>query len=151
RGRSLSRLMPPNGSLPTRPQTPLKNPSKSGGLLGANRHPFVQINRGYHGPRTGDCMTTDTFDWGSIPYETWKEFAALAGSEERHAKFAAAKFRGCTNTQAAREAGYGAGGGTSTRSEGYRVARSNKVNQILALAAAEAGGGYDGTLTKQES
>jgi hypothetical protein len=91
-----------------------------------------------------------TFDYGSIPYETWKEFAATVGADERHLKFAAAKFRGCTNTQAAREAGFGPGGGTSTRSEGYRVARSNKINQLLALAAAEAGGGYDGTLSKQE-
>jgi hypothetical protein len=96
-------------------------------------------------------MTADTFDWGSIPYETWMEFARTVGADERHAKFAAAKFRKCTNTQAAREAGFGVGSGTSTRSEGYRVARSNKVNQLLALAAAEAGGGYDGTLTKQES
>jgi hypothetical protein len=96
-------------------------------------------------------MTADTFDYGSIPYETWKEFAATVGADERALKFAAAKFRGCTNTQAARESGFGVGSETSTRSEGYRVARSNKVNQLLALAAAEAGGGYDGSLTKQES
>jgi hypothetical protein len=96
-------------------------------------------------------MTTDTFDYGAIPYETWKEFAAICGADDRHIKFAAAKFRNCTNTQAAREAGYGAKGGASTRSEGYRLARSNKINQLLALAAAEAGSGYDGTLTKQES
>jgi hypothetical protein len=96
-------------------------------------------------------MKTDDFDWGSIAYETWMEFAAVAGADERHAKFAAAKFRKCTNTQAAREAGFGTGNDQSTRSEGYRVARSNKINQLLAMASAEAGGGYDGTLTRQES
>ena len=50
-----------------------------------------------------------------------------------------------------RESGFGTGNDQSTRSEGYRVARSNKVNQLLALAAAEAGGGYDGTLSKPEA
>jgi len=96
-------------------------------------------------------MEKDAFDYGSLPYETWKEFAATVGADERHLKFAAAKFRGCTNTEAARQSGFGVGSETSTRSEGYRVARSNKVNQLLALAAAEAGGGYDGTLSKQEA
>src|SRR5215831_1545605 len=96
-------------------------------------------------------MEKDAFDYGSLPYETWKEFAATVGAYERQLKFAAAKFRGCTNTEAARQSGFGVGSETSTRSEGYRVARSNKVNQLLALAAAEAGGGYDGTLSKQEA
>jgi hypothetical protein len=96
-------------------------------------------------------MTADTFDWGQIPYETWMEFARMAGADERHAKFAAAKFRHCTNTEAARQAGFGTANDQSTRSEGYRVSRSNKINQILALAAAEAGGGCDGTLDKREA
>jgi hypothetical protein len=66
-------------------------------------------------------MTADTFDYGSIPYETWKEFAATVGADERHLKFAAAKFRGCTNTQAAREAGFGVG---SERVHAVRVTES---------------------------
>jgi hypothetical protein len=37
------------------------------------------------------------------------------------------------------------------RTEGYRLSRTNKINQLLALAAAEAGGGYDGTLSPTEA
>jgi hypothetical protein len=96
-------------------------------------------------------MENDTFDWGQLPSDWWLQTAKEIGADERHAKFAAAKHRGCSNTEAARLAGYGTGGAESTRSEGYRVSRSNKVNQLLALAAAEAGGGYDGSLTKQEA
>jgi hypothetical protein len=84
-------------------------------------------------------MTADTFDWGQIPYETWMEFARMAGADERNAKFAAAKFRGCTNTEAARQGGYGRGGGTSTRSEGYRVARSNKIKRPARLVGKHQG------------
>ncbi len=96
-------------------------------------------------------MENDTFDWGQLPAEWWLETSKQIGADERHAKFAAAKFRNCSNTEAARLSGFGTGGAESTRSEGYRVSRSNKVTQLLALAAAEAGGGYDGTLTKQEA
>jgi hypothetical protein len=96
-------------------------------------------------------MENDTFDWGQLPSDWWLQTAREIGADERQAKFAAAKFRNCSNSEAARLAGYGAGGAESTRSEGYRVSRSNKVTQLLALAAAEAGGGYDGSLTKQEA
>jgi hypothetical protein len=96
-------------------------------------------------------MEKDDFDWGQLPYEWWIETGKTVGADIRHLKFAAAKFRKCTNTQAAREAGFGTGNDQSTRSEGYRVARSNKINQLLALAAVEAGGGYDGTLSQQEA
>lgn len=96
-------------------------------------------------------MEKDNFDWGQLPYEWWIETGKTVGADIRHCKFAAVKHRGGTNTEAARLAGFGGGTEGSTRSEGYRVARSNKVNQLLALAAAEAGGGYDGTLTKQGS
>jgi hypothetical protein len=47
--------------------------------------------------------------------------------------------------------GFGGGSEGSTRSEGYRLFRSNKINQLLAMATAESGTGYDGTVTKQES
>jgi hypothetical protein len=96
-------------------------------------------------------MENDIFDWGQLPSDWWLQTAKEIGADERHAKFAAAKHRGCSNTEAARLSGYGTGGAESTRSEGYRVSRSNKVTQLLALAAAEAGGGYDGSLTRQEA
>lgn len=96
-------------------------------------------------------MENDVFDWGQLPSEWWLETAREIGADIRHAKFAASKHRGASNTQAARESGFGTGGAESTRSEGYRVSRSNKVTQLLALATAEAGGGYDGTLSRQEA
>src|SRR5437588_206939 len=91
------------------------------------------------------------FDYGELSRDWWVETAKQCGASEKHAKFAAAKHRGATNTDAARSAGFGRGSEASVRSEGYRLARSNKIMQLLALAAAEAGGGYDGTLTRGES
>jgi hypothetical protein len=96
-------------------------------------------------------MENDIFDWGELASEWWLQTAKEIGADVRHAKFAAAKHRNCSNTEAARLSGFGKGGAESTRSEGYRVSRSNKVTQLLALAAAEAGGGYDGTLSRQEA
>jgi hypothetical protein len=94
---------------------------------------------------------TDQFDWGELGSGWWLDAAKSIGASERHARFACCKHSGKTNTQSAREAGYGTGGEGSTRSEGYRLFRSNKVSQLLAMAVAESGGGYDGTVTKQES
>jgi hypothetical protein len=96
-------------------------------------------------------MDNDIFDWGQLPSDWWLQTAQEIGADVRHAKFAAAKFRNCSNTEAARLSGFGTGGAESTRSEGYRVARSNKVNQLLALASAQAGGGPDGSLTRSEA
>lgn len=91
------------------------------------------------------------FDWGELGRDWWLATAHSIGATERHAKFSAAKHRGASNAEAARSAGFGTGSESSVRSEGYRLARANKINQLLALAAAEAGGGYDGTLTRTES
>jgi hypothetical protein len=98
-------------------------------------------------------MTTPEadFDYGELGRDWWLKTAAQVGASERHAKFAAAKHRGCTNTEAARVAGFGVGSESSTRSEGYRLLRSNRVNQLLALATVESGSGYDGTVSRQES
>jgi hypothetical protein len=93
----------------------------------------------------------DDFDWGELGSDWWVRTAAQIGASEKHAKFAARKHAGATNTDAARSAGFGGGSDGSTRSEGYRLFRSNKINQLLAMATAESGTGYDGTVTKQES
>ena len=96
-------------------------------------------------------MTEAEFDWGQLPQSWWTDTAVKCGATLQQAKFAARKHAGCSNTQAARDSGFGNGKPTCERSEGYRVSRSNKVMQMLALAAVEAGGGYDGGLTRTES
>jgi hypothetical protein len=90
-------------------------------------------------------------DWGSLPEEWWLKTAAAIGASERMARFCAAKHRGASNADAARVAGYGAGGGASARSEGYRLIRSNKAMQLLSMAVAEDGGGSDGTVGPEEA
>jgi hypothetical protein len=95
---------------------------------------------------------TDRFDWGQLTQDWWLTTAKTIGANERHAKFAAAKFRGCTNTEAARQSGFAPGGSEgSIRSEGYRLARANKIVQLLSLASAECGGGIDGCVTSAEA
>jgi hypothetical protein len=94
---------------------------------------------------------SNSFDWGELGYDWWIKTAAGVGATERHARFAAVKHRGGSNTEAARLSGFGGGSDGSVRSEGYRLFRSNKIMQLLALASAEAGSGYDGTLTSAES
>ena len=94
---------------------------------------------------------SNSFDWGELGFDWWSKTAAGVGASERHAKFAAVKHRGGSNTEAARLSGFGGGSEGSVRSEGYRLFRSNKIMQLLALASAEAGSGYDGTLTATES
>jgi hypothetical protein len=96
-------------------------------------------------------MEQQDFDWGELGRDWWLETAQSVGATERHAIFAAVKHRGGTNTDAARSAGFGGGSEASVRSEGYRLARSNKIMRLLALAAAEAGGGYDGNVTLAET
>jgi hypothetical protein len=90
-----------------------------------------------------------TFDWGMLGSDWWLRTSREIGVSEKHAKFACSRHRGSSKTQAAREAGFGNTPG-AMRAEGYRLSHTNKINQMLALAAAEAGGGYDGTLTVTE-
>jgi hypothetical protein len=89
----------------------------------------------------------DEFDYGELSAEWWLTTAKELGLSERQAKFAAAKHRGASNTQAAKEAGYG----VDSKQIGYRVARTEAVSRLLAMAVAEAGGGYDGNLTTEEA
>ena len=90
-------------------------------------------------------------DWGELGEAWWWETGRTIGASERAIKFAACKFASKSNTVAARLSGYGGSSEGGIRSEGYRLARSNKVVQLLSLAAAEAGGGIDGCVTLIES
>jgi hypothetical protein len=96
-------------------------------------------------------MTQDDFDYGQLTKEWWHEPGATIGASEKAIKFSAAKFCGKSNTEAARLAGYGGANESGARTEGYRLYRSNKVTQLLSLAAAEAGGGIDGCVQPQEA
>jgi hypothetical protein len=92
--------------------------------------------------------TSTQFDWGSLGETWWLETARKVGATERHARFASRKHGGASNAAAARDAGFGTGAGA--RTEGYRLIRSNRVMQLLALATEESGAGYDGNMTPQE-
>ena len=93
--------------------------------------------------------TTDDFDWGPLGAAWWADAGKQLGAKPRQLKFAAAKHRGCTNTEAARQAGYGNGDSNSIRATGYRLARSNITERLLAFASAE-GQGYDNTVDRAE-
>jgi hypothetical protein len=85
-------------------------------------------------------MNDDKFEWPSVPDRDWWIKTAMAvGGGEKLARFGAALFRGCSATQAARESGYGSTP-ASLKSEGYRIRKSNRCIQIIALAQAEASG-----------
>ena len=94
----------------------------------------------------------DNFQWPESPDRDWWLRTSMSlGGGERHAKFAAARFRGCSATQAARESGFG-GTPMGMRSEGSRVSKTARVLQLIALAQAETrGAGSADTLTLAES
>jgi hypothetical protein len=96
-------------------------------------------------------MSNSDFDYGQLTKDWWYETGKTIGASERAIKFSAAKFCGKSNTEAARLAGYGGNNDSGARTEGYRLYRSNKVTQLLSLAAAEAGGGIDGCVQPQEA
>jgi hypothetical protein len=92
---------------------------------------------------------TSPFDWGPLGEAWWLETAEQLGASALQTKFACAKHRGCSNTEAARQAGYKADG-DGIRSAGYRAMRSNLVERLLAFAAGE-DGGYGGEVDRDEA
>jgi hypothetical protein len=91
------------------------------------------------------------FDWSPLGEGRWQELGKDCGATERQLKFAAARFRGCSNAESARQAGYGSGASdANVRSTGYRLSRSNIIVKLLALAAADSSG-FDGGVTRQEA
>jgi hypothetical protein len=90
------------------------------------------------------------FDWSPLGRDWWTEAAGQLGATQRQAKFAAAKFRNCTATDAARQAGFANSSPGALKSSGYRLARSNMIVNLLALAAAESGGGPNGNVDGKE-
>lgn len=98
-----------------------------------------------------DNTTSCEFDWFPLGETWWREAAKQVGASERQLKFAAARYRGASQTQAAREAGYDLGDPGGTRQAGYRVARGRVVENLLALATAEKEGGTTGTVDRNEA
>jgi hypothetical protein len=96
-----------------------------------------------------DDMNTQ-FDWSPLGRDWWIDTARQTGGSERQAMFACCKFRNCSNTESARQAGYSANTEAGLRTAGYRVARENAILRLLALASAEQGGGPDGTVDAAE-
>src|SRR6185369_1641011 len=103
-------------------------------------------------PRPEVHMTeTDTFDYGTLGEVWWLQTGQQLGANVKQIRFAAAKYRGCSNTQAYREAGYEAANEGGYRTGGYRLARANIIERLLAFAAGDGGEGYDGSVDRAEA
>src|SRR5262245_21154320 len=95
-------------------------------------------------------MTEDVpFDWGPLGEAWWQETATQLGASPLQTRFACSKHRGCSNTEAARQAGYKADA-DGIRSAGYRAMRSNIVERLMAFASSE-DGGYGGEVDRDEA
>lgn len=90
------------------------------------------------------------FDWNPLGEAWWRDTAQQLGASDKQTKFAAAKHRGCSNTEAARQAGYTASNEGGLRTQGYRLARANIIEKLLAFASGE-GGGYNGSVDRAEA
>jgi hypothetical protein len=93
---------------------------------------------------------SDDFDWNPLGEAWWRDTARQLGASDKQTKFAAAKHRGCSNTEAARQAGYEASTESGLRTTGYRLARANIIEKLLAFAAGE-GVGSEGNVDRQEA
>jgi hypothetical protein len=96
---------------------------------------------------TGDLQP---FDWNPLGEAWWREAAGQLGATEKQVLFAAAKYRGTSNAEAARQSGYG-GDEDSIRQTAYRVFRTSAVQNLLALATSELRGASDGTVDAAEA
>lgn len=85
-------------------------------------------------------MAEDTFDWSPLGPDRWQEIARELGATDRQLKFAAARFRGCSATEAARQAGVTANSPVALRGAAHSMSRTNIVMKLLLLAGGEADG-----------
>jgi hypothetical protein len=88
--------------------------------------------------------------WQPLGKPFWDEAAKTTGATELQVRFACCRHRGMTASGAARAAGYG-GSDENLRQTGSRTAKSSTIMNLLALAAAEAGGGDEGTVRTGEA
>jgi hypothetical protein len=95
-------------------------------------------------------MSETEFDWSPLGPTFWSEAAKTTDASERQAKLACGLHAGKTKALSARLAGYG-GDDASIRQTGARMAKSDTVQNLLALAVAQAGGGDDGIVGTAEA
>jgi hypothetical protein len=96
-------------------------------------------------------MSEETdWDWSPLGEIFWTEAGATTGATSLQVRFACCRHRGMTAAGAARAAGY-SGDDDSIRQAGSRAAKSTAVMNLLALGAAEAGGGDDGVVGTGEA
>jgi hypothetical protein len=93
---------------------------------------------------------TDRFDYSPLGQAWWVQAGRELGASDKQTKFAASKHRGTSNTRAAEEAGYTASTDVGLRTTAHRVFKSNMVQNLLAMTAAE-GGGPDGGVDRKEA
>ena len=78
------------------------------------------------------------FDWSPLGESWWRYKHRATKATAQQTKFACARYRGCSATEAARQSGYS--GGTDNehiRTSASRALRSKSVENLLVLAAAE--------------
>lgn len=94
----------------------------------------------------------ESFDWSPLGEAWWRRAAGdlnLKNLTEKQIKFACAKHRGCTDSEAARQAGYGSE--ETIRQAAYKASGSTGVNQLLAFATSEEPGGTTGHVDSTEA
>ena len=78
------------------------------------------------------------FDWSPLGEAWWRDKQRATKATEQQTRFACARYRGCSATEAARQSGYSGGAGNEhIRTSGSRAKRSRSVENLLVLAAAE--------------
>jgi len=85
---------------------------------------------------SNNSSTGTAFDWSPLGELRARELGEAAGCSELQLRFGMARFRGASQTAAAREAGY-TGDGDAIRRAGYAACRSTGVQNFLELAAVD--------------
>jgi len=90
------------------------------------------------------------FDWSPLGEGFWLEAQKTTGATDQQTRFACCRHRGMTAVGSAKLAGY-AGSDVAIRKAGSQAAKGTAVTNMMALAAAEAAGGDDGTVGVAEA
>jgi hypothetical protein len=94
----------------------------------------------------------ESFSWDPLGEQWWRDAARdlRLKASEKQIMFACAKHRGCSNTEAARQSGYG-GDEETIRQAAYKAVRTTVVKELLAFAVSEERGPTAGVVEASEA